>query len=199
MENKQTKRSAMLIVLLVLAILATGAFIGTLAKYVTSGTVSDEAVVAKFGLDVPKTINLFSESYTNVKADADGKKVIAPGTNGQYKFVVTGTSEVAYKVSADVELLYSEEWDGYAPLKFSLNGTNWDDFADFKGKLSTALASETMAPGEEYASTQTIYWEWPFHVSSENDIKDTEMGIAAATGIAPKVTVNIAVTAAQID
>ena len=199
MTKKQTNKKSILIVLLILSVVASGALIGTLAKYVTSGTVADDAVVAKFGLDVPNTIDLFSDSYTNVEADEDGKKIIAPGTTGQYKFEVTGTSEVAYKVSANITVTYSEEWNGHAPLEFSINGTDWTNLADFKENLGIALASETMAPGEEYANTQTIYWKWPFHVSDEEDIRDTEMGAAAATGTAPKVTVSIEVTAAQID
>jgi len=198
MAKKQKNRKMVLIALLILSVVATSAFIGTLAKYVTSGTAPDGAVVAKFGLDVPKTIDLFSDSYTNINADVDGKKIIAPGATGQYTFKVTGTSEVAYKVSANITVVYSEEWDGYAPLKFSVNGTDWTNLDDFKENLSIALASETMAPGEEYANTQTIYWEWPFYVSDVNDIRDTEMGVAAATETAPKVTISIEVMAAQI-
>ena len=199
MVKKQKNRKTILIVLLILSVVATGAFIGTLAKYVTSGTASDDAVVAKFGLGVPNTIDLFSDSYTNVEADVDGKKIIAPGTTGQYTFDVTGTSEVAYKVSADITVTYSEEWNGYAPLEFSVNDNDWTTLEDFKANLSNALASEVMDPGEEYANTQTIYWKWPFYVSDENDIKDTEMGVAAATETAPKLTVSIKLTAAQID
>ena len=199
MAKTRKDRKMALIALLILSVVATSAFIGTLAKYVTSGTVSDEAVVAKFGLGLPNTIDLFSDSYTNVEADTDGKKIIAPGTTGQYTFEVTGTSEVAYKVSADITVAYSEEWNGYAPLKFSVNGTDWTTLEDFKENLSSSLAREVMAPGEKYANTQTIYWKWPFYVSNENDIIDTEMGVAAATKTAPKVTVNIEVTAAQID
>ena len=188
-----------LIALLIIFVLATGALIGTLAKYATSNTASDDAVVAKFGLDVPNTIDLFSDSYTNVESDVDDKKIIAPGTSGQYKFEITGTSEVAYKVSANITVEYSEEWGEYAPLKFSVNGTNWTNLEDFKENLSNALANETMAPGEAYANTQTIYWEWPFYLSDANDIKDTEMGVAAATETAPKVTISIEVKATQID
>ena len=199
MTKKQKNRKTRLIALLVLSVVVTGAFIGTLAKYMTSRTVTDEAVTAKFGLDVPTVINLFSDSYTNVTADTSGKKIIAPGTSGQYRFQITGTSEVAYKVIANIAVAYSDEWNGYAPLEFSINGTNWTNLEDFKANLSNALASETMAPGEAYASTQTIYWKWPFHTSAENDIKDTQMGMAAATGTAPKVTVSIEVIAEQID
>ena len=193
-KNKRT----LLILLLFLCVVGTSAFIGTLAKYLTSSTVSDEAVVAKFGLNIPNTISLFSDSYDNVEADTPDKKIIAPGTSGQYNFVVTGTSEVDYKVSATVEVNYSEEWDGYHPLEFSLNGTTWMGLADFKADLATALESNVLKANVEYTNGQTIYWRWPFYVSEENDIKDTQMGVAAATETAPGVTININAIAAQI-
>ena len=199
MTKKLKKKKTILIALLILSVAATGAFIGTLAKYVTSGTASDNADVAKFGLNMPNAINLFSESYPNVGSDTDGKKIIAPGTSGQYSFAITGTSEVAYAVGANITVTYSEEWDDYAPLEFSVNGTVWTNLADFKTNLSNALASETMAPGETYENAQTIYWKWPFYVSPENDIKDTALGIAAATATAPDVTVTIEMIATQID
>ena len=199
MTEKKRKRKAILIVLLALLVAVTGAFIGTLARYITSTSVSDNAVVAKFGLNVPNTIDLFADSYTNVQADTNGKKIIAPGTAGKYDFQVTGTAEVAYKVSAEITVTYSEEWNGYAPLEFSLNGNDWTGLEQFKEDLGEELESEIMQPNAPYAETQTIHWRWPFYVSDGDDIKDTAMGSAAAAGTAPKVTVNIEVTAAQID
>ena len=199
MIEKIKNRKGALILLLVLCVAVTATLIGSLAKYVTSETVSDEAVVAKFGLNIPNDVDLFSDSYTNVTADPEGKKIIAPGTAGSYKFEVTGTSEVTYSVSANIDMTYSEGWEGYKPLEFSINGTTWTDFDQFKTNLSAVLESEIMEPNEEYANTQTIHWRWPFHTSAENDIKDTAAGLLAATDVAPKVTVNIEVIAAQID
>ena len=199
MTKKKKKRKLLLFALLAILVVVTSAFIGTLSKYMTSRTVSDDAVVAKFGLNIPNTINLFSDSYTNVTADTTGKKIIAPGTSGEYIFKVTGTSEVAYEVSANVEVTYSTEWNEYSPLEFSVDGINWTKLEEFKTNLSEILDRETMNPNETYSSTQTIYWRWPFHTSSENDEKDSAMGSAAAVGTAPKVTVTIEVIAAQID
>lgn len=198
MNDKKKDRNILLIALLVLLVVTTGAFIGTLARYVTSKTASDSAKVAKFGLNLPATLNLFSDSYSNVKADADGKKIIAPGTSGSYSFNVGGTSEVAYKVSANVTATYSDAWDGYEPLEFSLDGLTWTDLAEFKTNLSAALASETISPNTAYSSNQTIHWRWPFHVSTENDIKDTNVGMAAAEGAALNVTIRMEMTAAQV-
>ena len=199
MTRKKTTNRKPLIALLVLLVVITGAFIGTLAKYVTSNNVSDGAVAAKFGLNIPGTIDLFSDSYNSVEADTEGKKIIAPGASGQNVFVVTGTSEVAYRVSAEVSVVYSEEWDGYAPLKFSLDGDIWTNLDDFQQELSAELESDIMAPNAEYTSTQTIHWKWPFDVSPADDVKDTAMGVMAAEGTFPKVTVDIKVTATQVD
>jgi hypothetical protein len=195
----KSNKKVLLIALLVLLIAITGAFIGTLARYITTNSVSDDAVVAKFKLDVPSTIDLFSDSYTNVEADSTGKKIIAPGTEGEYIFEVTGTSEVAYEISATVSVEYSAEWDNYAPLEFSLDGNTWINEAAFMTALEAVLDSEALEPNEPYTSTQTIYWKWPFHTSDENDVKDTAMGLKAATGTAPKVSVNFEVAAVQVD
>ena len=57
MTKNQTNKKSILIALLILSVVASGALIGTLAKYVTSGVIIDNAAVAKFGLEVPNTID----------------------------------------------------------------------------------------------------------------------------------------------
>ena len=199
MNEKKREKKSMLIALLVALIMVSSAFIGTFAKYIALNTATDSAEVAKFVFNVPASIDLFAEDYDNVSSDADGKKIIAPGTSGQSSFVVTGTSEVAYQVAADISVIYSANWNGHAPLRFSLNGTDWTSLEDFQTNLSVALSSETMEPNSAYANTKTIYWQWPFYVSAEDDIKDTAVGTLAADSTAPTVTVNIDVTATQVD
>jgi len=202
MQEKKRILKPGLALVLVLLVAITGSMIGTLARYVTSETVSDEAVVARFGLGLPTTIDLFSDSYTHVEADAADKKVVAPGTTGQYAFEVTGTSEVTYSVSAGIEVEYSEHWDGYAPLEFSLKGGSegWLDVEAFQTALSEALAAEVLAPNTPYSGAQTLYWRWPYFTTEDNDLKDTALGqLAAAGGEVPSVTVSITVTATQID
>ena len=199
MKKKKKQGNGLLFIIAFLFLAAMIAFVGTFASYITSRTVSDGAEVAKFGLNIPAAIQLFSDSYTNVQADADGKKIIAPGTDGQYTFKVSGTAEVAYTVSADVSLVYSAEWGEYRPLEFSIDGTVWTDFEQFGEDLSEALARVVMPANAVYDDSQTIYWRWPFSVSSGNDVKDTEIGALAAAGTAANVTVTIEVTAAQVD
>ena len=200
-EKKRILRPG-LALLLVLLVAITGSLIGTLARYVTSETASDAAAVARFGLGLPATIDLFSDSYPHVAADTAGKKVVAPGTAGQYAFEVSGTSEVAYSVSAAIEVEYSDHWGDYAPLEFSLKGESesWLDVEAFQIALSDALAAEVLAPNAAYSGAQTLYWRWPYFTTEDNDLKDTALGqLAAAEGEAPGVTVRIIVTATQID
>jgi len=197
MRSKKSKKG-LLVLLLIFMVVVSSVFIGSLARFLTTTEVSEEAVVAKFGLNIPNTIDLFHDSYTNVAADTEDKKIIAPGTSGEYTFEVTGTSEVAYSVSADVSVTYSSEWGDYKPLEFSLDGETWTDLENFKTDLSLALKSNVLTPNSAYTNAQTIYWRWPFSTSTENDIKDTAMGSAAATASAPKVTVVIKATAAQV-
>ena len=204
MTEKKNRRKMILISLLLVLVVATAAFVVTLARYGTTGTTSDDANVAKFGLEIPNTINLFSDSYNeDAILSGDGSKIIAPGASGEYAFEVTGTSEVAYTVDAVITLTYSDEWDDYAPLLFSLDGENWTSFEAFQTSLKNALASETLAPGERYSSAQSLYWKWPFSTTSENDIKDTALGVAAAAATEPEdmpnVTVTIVMTAVQVE
>jgi len=203
-EKKKKKNMIPIIAVLVFLVAVSSAFIGTLAKFVMTGDASDEAVVAEFGLEMPESIDLFSDSYTNIKANEDGKKIIAPGASGNYAFSVLGKAEVAYTVKADVKVTYSEEWDGYEPLEYSLDGEDWTNLEDFQEDLSTALGSEVIAPNAIYSGEQTIYWRWPFTVDGEDvkihNEKDTEMGVAAvgAGEAAPKVIISIELTAEQV-
>ena len=107
-----TMRAAVLMLALVLI---TSCFVGgTFAKYVTSGTGSDTARVAKFGVTVTVENNtMFKTEYTtdaygtgitySVKSSNDDK-LVAPGTkeDGTLTFSVTGTPEVAVNVKLDL-------------------------------------------------------------------------------------------------
>ena len=204
MTDKSIRRKSIIVSLLLILVVASAAFIITLARYGTSSTVSDEANVAKFGLNIPNTISLFSDSYNEEAIlSGDGSNIIAPGATGTYDFEVTGTSEVAYKVDAVVSLTYSDQWDDYTPLLFSIDGENWTSFEVFQTNLKDALGSETLAPGESYTGTQSLHWKWPFSTNSENDIKDTALGVAAAAAENPEdmpsVTVAIEMTAVQVE
>lgn len=105
-------------VLLVAVMLTTCAISGTFAKYVTAADTSDTARVAKFGVRVSASANLFDTNYaTNLDPAAKDKvgnditvvvnstqNVVAPGTAnvGNMTFTLTGIPEVAVNVNIDI-------------------------------------------------------------------------------------------------
>ena len=138
-KNVMMRVAAML---LVCVLASTCGISGTFAKYVTQGTGTDSARVAKFGVVITHNNQMFSDSYKDgkttwivpesgdtitVQASTEGQKVVAPGTNGTLSnFAVTGTPEV------DVEVTYTANleltgWNiggavYYCPLVINVNG-----------------------------------------------------------------------------
>lgn len=217
--------------LLLVLVLATSCFVGsTFAKYVTSGNGADKARVAKFGVNVTGDNTLFAtkyektdENYTkstftvvaaNASADENdkttGDKVIAPGTNGTMtQFDVTGTPEVAVRVSYGAELNLTN-WtvggEDYCPLVFTVNGTPYkmeanETVADFKNKVEAAIkgVSADYAPNTDLSAVNddlNVTREWPFSTSAENDVKDTALGNAETPA---EVSLTASATVTQID
>ena len=115
---KKNRMMRLASVLLVLTLLSTSVISGTFAKYVTSDTASDTARVAKFGVVVSATGELFSTTYKDSANDnvpgtganltvvsSDTQKLVAPGTKSSDEglaFAVTGTPEVKVEVKVAV-------------------------------------------------------------------------------------------------
>lgn len=107
--------------LLVATLLTTSIISGTFAKYATEASGSDTARVAKWGVTVSASGNLFGTDYASNSADADKNSIVAssknvstaqgstrdnivaPGTKNEegYKILISGTPEVAYSITAD--------------------------------------------------------------------------------------------------
>ena len=182
-KKNWTLRAAVLMLALVLI---TSCFVGgTFAKYVTGGSGTDSARVAKFGVTVAANGDVFAKEYatddeavvgTIAKSVISTDKVVAPGTKSNGAFVaatVTGTPEVAVRVSykLDTATLQLENWkdgDGkfYCPLVFKVKTTNGNtvisgmDFqtADaMKAALVNAVAAYTKdyAPGTDLSGKET--------------------------------------------
>lgn len=145
MEKNRMMRLAS--ALLILTLLTTCMISGTFAKYTTQATGKDTARVAKWGVTVNVTSDLFADAYKDarveytdttatVKADAENQNIVAPGTTGTGLGVTSGgTPEVSYEMkiklddtTAEMPSLKYTPTDGteaiYEPVKFSvLNGT----------------------------------------------------------------------------
>lgn len=224
MEKNKTMRIASL--LLVAVLMTTCVISGTYAKYVTSGQVDDTARVAKFGVKVTASSDLFSKTYTKNDStfektysvvSSDDDKVVAPGTTGSISAAsLTGTPEVAVRVSyKNVNLDLGSNWkvgdDYYCPLVITVNGTDYsgmdyESAAKFEeaveGVISNVTADFEANTDLSTAGTSgavAVKWSWPFYVSDESDEKDTSLGDAAANGTDIEVALSYDVTVTQID
>ncbi len=175
MKNKKMGILAVLVMLVAVTLSSVG---GTYAKYISSYGTTDTARVARwdFTETTTQTVDdLFKQSYSNVNgvyvASADGDKVIAPGTSGEYEYAAQGTAETNFKVVETLKITNGVKLEnGYDPLEFSLNGTDWVKADDI-----TAVANKTVyAANENVTVGGKIYWRWLFEGNS--DVLDTELG-----------------------
>lgn len=182
-ERKNNKKSAVIIVLLLVltSILCFGGY--TLSKYVTSGSKTGTAQVAKWGYTVELDgNNLFGKNYkfdgvvSKTTADSDGltvkasgdHSVIAPGTTGSLTFKIKGKAEVRALIAMgihphnDVILKMKKTSSGeeieYKPVKWTLkkNGVTAAENTSLVAVASTFLsdpALDVKAPGFELPET----------------------------------------------
>ncbi len=208
------KKKMMVLTGLLMAVAITAYSVsGTYAKYTSTFTGSSSATVAKWafqvnGAAVSKdfTFNLFEtilDSNSSAETDVAAKK-IAPGTRGQFDISVANISEVTAQISMTANVTYAKLTDGEGnpinytiPLEYSVNGTDWN--TDINAVLSTL--TENVAIGAS-STSRTIQWRWAFDDDATpgvNDERDTALGILAANGTVPEITVELSITATQVD
>lgn len=213
--------------LLVAVLISTSAISGTYAKYVTEGSASDTARVAKFGVEVSVSADAFATEYdadttvTDVSGTAIAKtvvssttdKLVAPGTKGTLGVTgVTGTPEVAVNIKREVTKLALTGWevDGvyYCPLTITVGstdicGVDYTSADAFANAVKTAINSDAnFAPNTplDDACDLNISWAWAFeNGKGQDNVKDTALGDAAANGNAAKIEFEMKVTVTQID
>ena len=212
-------------VLLLAVLLTTCVISGTWAKYVSQGSASDSARVAKWGVTVTVTgKEAFAETYDDVangtsvvsiKADDPNTKenVLAPGTNGTLGSAsIAGQPEVKVHVSFALEIeLVGWEIDGefYCPLVFACGSEKVDGtdplYADNKDKFiediqKLVAASYDVHANTNLATSHIIYWEWAFSKDKAHDEKDTKLAnLATDPTTAPKITATWNVSVTQVD
>jgi hypothetical protein len=149
--NKTNKTMRVAGGLLIATLLSTSIVSGTFAKYVTTGSASDSARVAKFGVVVTANGTLFSTTYLSKSGgnipggsattgltvkSSDTKKVVAPGTQNDtgLTFSITGTPEVDVKV------------------QITATGTNdiWLGAGTYADMTTSSNATDTFAVSEAY-------------------------------------------------
>lgn len=165
--------------LLLVLVLVTSCFVGsTFAKYTVGGKGTATARVAKFGVAVTASGDMFAKTYATddqsagaiANSVASTENVVAPGTKkeGFVAATITGTPEVAVRVSykLDAADLTIDGWnlaDGsfYCPLVFKIkaadgtntviSGTEFTSATLMKAELVKAVAAYTKdyAPGTD--------------------------------------------------
>lgn len=224
--------------LLVATLLTTSVISGTFAKYTTSATGTDTARVAKWGVEITANGSTFATEYETddetsktaiaksvigTGAEDKDKEVVAPGTKGEMaKMTLTGTPEVAVKVSYTGAFALDDNWkvgdDFYCPLIITVKsntGTTTikqNDTVNTKEAFNNAVNAAIAAYSKEYApgtnlsekgdDSLTVTWEWPFDDadnSGANDEKDTALGNAANAANAATVKLEVTTTVTQID
>lgn len=193
--------------LLIAVLITTCSISGTYAKYVTSGSGEDSARVAKFGVNVVASNDIFSDTYvdeangniagtTSLTVDSDnGDNVVAPGTKGSMAALsITGTPEVDVNISYAAEVTLNEYWtvDGsfYCPLVFTVKGANGDgtvnglDFgsaAALKAKLEAVIAeySKDYDAGTDLSAVSSEYMTigWEWPFSTSDANDDKDTAL----------------------
>lgn len=125
---KRNKMMRIASVLLIVTILSTCAISGTFAKYVVTGSGSDSARIARFGVEIEITGNsMFKNKYAaddtsvsfNTVMSSDGEDVVAPGTKGDGFSATIGVTgdrpevAIAYRLGfSDLKDIVLESADG---------------------------------------------------------------------------------------
>lgn len=214
---KKNKLFIIGLVTVFVALLSLTLVSSTFAKYVTTGTGSASARVAKWGFK-EVTMNLENDLFNNIYTSTDGKenvkstaKVIAPGTEGSasfgFTYDATGVTkpEVAYNFTIDVTGSCADEIKNNTSIKWYLDDTPYS----FDGLLAAikALSGDSSGTKRYEAGTlptldtagkfmHTVKWVWEFSKDAAGDAADTSMGNATTLA---QVTLSITVTATQID
>ena len=172
MKTKKTGKTMRVAGLLLALVLVTSCFVGgTFAKYTTGNYGTDNARVAKFGVTVKGSSDMFDPTYktddksvtaitNSVAALNDKDNLVAPGTKRDNCLTasVEGTPEVAVKVEYVATMTLNGKWeykytdeqgehtDFYCPLIIKVNGTeikgtNYTDKEEFIKAVTDAVSS----------------------------------------------------------
>lgn len=125
-------------------------------------------------------LSVFDAEYQNVTS-GDGKKVIAPGTQGHNIIRLKNSSDAEIKFTA---VLYSIKSDERLPVKVNLADGNYKDYASaaIPDGLdeSRIIRSVSGSVNKGEISDFYITWLWEYETDEEQDMIDTYLGNKAA-------------------
>lgn len=169
---KKNKFMRIASVLLIVTLLSTSVISGTFAKYTTEAEGSDSATVAKWGVNLLISGDLFGKTYkgtattdtnglTVSAASSNTNNVVAPGTKNDtgLTFKVEGTPEVAGKITTKItykDIFLAAGTYGVMVQAQSITAAN---FAELKNSLYTESSGSYFAVGTDatFDSSATYY------------------------------------------
>ena len=178
------RKSIFLISLMFITLMSIYGVSGTMAKYVSSIDISDEARVAKWDIGITREIDLFRDYYNEKGAkmveSGNLDDIVAPGTEGEYTFTITGVPETNYTLKIEV----LEALDTVGRITYSLDGIyNNLDIKTLKFILENLLREDDVYPANKplKVNQHTISWKWNFYENDDMDNLDTSKGESAIT------------------
>lgn len=123
---KKNRMMRLASVLLVCVMLTTSVISGTFAKYVTTAEGSDSARVAKWGITMLNTDDIFKANYEDTVVAANGTdKIVAPGTTGSTTYEVDGTPETDYVIDFEGTTINRDIYLGNGSYTYKNNNVNY--------------------------------------------------------------------------
>ncbi len=205
MGNKMLKLTSFVLLVTMIALTLVS---GTYAKYTSSASGTDSAVVAKWdikagvsgseasitGSNATVAFNLFdtiNDTSTHAAETDVATGKIAPGTEGSFEMSIKNDSEVTARYGINYTVTGND-----VPIEFSTDGgTTWVT------SLSNVAPSNATQIAMNSSTTVTVMWRWAFtgegsanYTSSQTDATDTALGLST-----PTVTVNATLTVEQVD
>lgn len=179
MKNNKMMRAAS--GLMIAALLTTGMISGTFAKYTTQDELNDSARVAKWGVNLGISGNLYGKAYdganntivtsgstATVQSSSTGEKVVAPGTKNAdsgLHITLNGKPEVSTKVYGTVKTQNIYLADGTYGVMVKTQNVTAEDFA--AGKKYYSKSGESYTETNSYA-TGTTYFTLEDEVTIDN-------------------------------
>lgn len=187
-----------IVALLLVMCLASSCFVGgTFAKYTSEASFDETANIAKWSIIVnteditnengsTETLNIdvFADSYTNVRAAdvANGEvPIIAPGTSGSFVIEIENASDVVVTYTLELSETCTD-----SPLSYTVQ-KNTDAATD------GLVGVEDLTLGIDETVTYTVEWEW------EDSNDDNKYGVKSVTDNRTTVNVEAVLTVVQAD
>lgn len=168
------KKTALLVICLLLAIILSFMIGKTFSKYISEVKGTGTAEIANWVFkvngkeDAIQNVNLLS-TYNN---ETLINNKVAPGTSGSFNIVVDATGS---EVGVDYVIQFLNESEKPQNLIFTYDDQQYTTIQDLEKDLSGTIN----ANDENKTRTITIYWEWQYQTGeneneiNQNDIIDT--------------------------